>query len=404
MDKLHRWRLPDGIDEFLPGRAAPLEALRRRVLDLYGAWGYQLVEPPLVEFTDSLLEGVGADLDTLTFKVPDQPSGRTLGIRADITPQVARIDAHALADDGISRLCYCGPTLHARQLSPLASRSPVQAGAEIFGAATLAADVEVINLMLATLATAGFGEAVTLDLGHGDICGELLAALELPPAVETAVFDALQRKSRPDLEAALAEADERARQALLTLLNLHGDAAVLARAEAELVPVAPAIAEALAALRVVAERVASHHRAVDIYFDLAELRGYHYHTGIVFAAYLPAHGVAVANGGRYDNVGRAYGRARPATGFATDLKTLVQLQLQLAAGAAGVPRARAIAAPAGDDPALLAAIERLRAAGEVVVVALAEERDPRCDRELVASTDGWAVRDCAADNGRERDS
>ena len=390
METVDRWQLPDGVDELLPERAARLEALRRRVLDLYASWGYRLVVPPLVEFTESLLEGVGADLDILTFKVPDQPSGRTLGIRADITPQVARIDAHALADDGVSRLCYAGSTLHARQKTPLASRAPVQAGAELFGAATLAADVEIINLMLATLAAAGLDGAVTLDLGHGDVCGALLAQLALPPAVEAAVFDALQRKSRPDLEAVLADAEPRARDALLALANLHGDAAVLDRVAAELAPLAPAVGDALDTLRAVAAQVTAHHPGVDVYFDLAELRGYHYHTGIVFAAYLPGHGEAVANGGRYDNVGRAYGRARPATGFATDLKTLVQLQAART-GNGGDP-VGAIAAPAGDDPALLAAINELRAAGEVVIVSLAGETDPRCDRELAATDGSWAVR------------
>lgn len=402
MDKSDRWRLPDGIDELLPGRAARLERLRRQVLDLYGAWGYRLVDPPLMEFSEALLEGVGADLDTLTLKVADQPSGRTLGIRADITPQVARIDAHALADEGISRLCYCGPTLHARQLSPLATRSPIQAGAELFGAPGLDADSEVINLMLATLQVAGLADAVTLDLGHGDVCGELLAELGLEPAREAAVFDALQRKSRPDLEAALADAEPGCREPLLTLLTLHGGADVLARAEAELLPVAPGIGAALDTLRAVAERVSWQQHGVDVYFDLAELRGYHYHTGIVFAAYLPGHGVAVANGGRYDNVGGAYGRARPATGFATDLKTLVQLQI--AAQARTPPPERAIAAPVSDDPALLQTIGRLRAAGETVIAALAGDRDPRCDRELVAAEGGWVVRAVADHKRRDRTS
>src|SRR6056297_887830 len=184
-----RWQLPDGVDELLPERAAALEALRRSLLDLYRSWGYQLVIPPLVEFTDSLLEGVGADLDTLTFKMPDQPSGRTLGIRADITPQVARIDAHSLAQEGVSRLCYTGSTLHARQKSLLASRSPVQAGVEIFGESALTADIEVIQLMLATLDIAGVAaNGITLDLGHGDVCGGLLGCLALGGPRESAVF------------------------------------------------------------------------------------------------------------------------------------------------------------------------------------------------------------------------
>ena len=381
-----RWQLPDGIDELLPERAAALESLRRRLLDLYRSWGYQLVIPPLVEFTDSLLEGVGADLDTLTFKMPDQPSGRTLGVRADITPQVARIDAHSLADDGISRLCYTGAILHARQESPLASRSPVQAGAEIFGESALAADMEVMNLMLATLGVAGVEPRdITLDLGHGDVCGCLLQGLSLDSALESAVFDAMQRKSQPDLLQALSGVASEAADALLALIDMHGGEEVLARAEALLAPVAPGIGEALLSLRETSRQIAASYPGVNIYFDLAELRGYHYHTGIVFAAYVAGHGEAVANGGRYDNVGRAYGRARPATGFATDLKTLVQLQSFPTESANGIH------APVSSDPALAAMVSRLREAGEVVISSLAGEKDPRCGRELAHRDGEWTV-------------
>ncbi len=380
------WQLPDGIDELLPERAAALESLRRRLLDLYRSWGYQLVIPPLAEFTDSLLEGVGADLDTLTFKMPDQPSGRTLGIRADITPQVARIDAHSLADDGVSRLCYTGATLHARQESPLASRSPVQAGAEIFGESALAADLEVMNLMLATLGVAGVETRdITLDLGHGDVCGCLLQSLSLDSAMESAVFDAMQRKSQPDLLQALSGVASEAAEALLALIDMHGGEEVLARAETLLAPVAPGIGEALRALRETSRQIAAIYPGVNIYFDLAELRGYHYHTGIVFAAYVAGHGEAVANGGRYDNVGRAYGRARPATGFATDLKTLVQLQTLATEPANGIH------APVSSDPALAAMVCRLREAGEVVISSLAGEKDPRCSRELAHRDGEWTV-------------
>lgn len=381
-----RWQLPDGVDELMPERAAALEALRRELLDLYRGWGYQLVIPPLIEFTDSLLEGVGADLDTLTFKMPDQPSGRTLGIRADITPQVARIDAHSLADAGISRLCYSGPTLHARQKSLLASRSPMQAGAEIFGESALTADIEIIRLMLATLDATGVeGDGITLDLGHGDVCGCLLQSLSLQPARERAVFDALQRKSRPDLVEALAGVAGDSADALLALIDMHGGAEVLERAEAVLAPVAPGVVDALRTLRETAAQIALSRPEINIYFDLAELRGYHYHTGIVFAAYVPGFGEAVANGGRYDNVGRAYGRARPATGFATDLKTLVQLQASRPA------TGTCIHAPLSSDPALAAAVRRLREKGEIVIGSLAGERDPRCSREMVQRDGEWTV-------------
>lgn len=381
-----RWQLPDGVDELLPDRAAALESLRRRLLDLYRGWGYQLVIPPLMEFTDSLLEGVGADLDTLTFKMPDQPSGRTLGVRADITPQVARIDAHSLADEGVSRLCYTGSTLHARQKSLLASRSPVQAGAEIFGEAALAADIEVIHLMLETLRAAGMSAGdITLDLGHGDVCGRLLQSLALDDVREAAVFDALQRKSQPDLLQALSGIAREPREALIALIGMHGGIDILERADALLSPVAPGIDDALQMLREVSHQVAVAYPEVNIYFDLAELRGYHYHTGIVFAAYVPGYGEAVANGGRYDNVGRAYGRARPATGFATDLKTLVQLQ------ETSLEPVSCIHAPVSADPALAVAVRELREAGEIVIGSLTGEKDSRCSRELQQRDGEWTV-------------
>jgi ATP phosphoribosyltransferase regulatory subunit len=383
---IDRWQLPDGVDELLPERAAAAEALRRSLLDLYRSWGYQLVFPPLMEFTDSLLEGVGADLNLLTLKVPDQLSGRTLGIRADITPQVARIDAHSLADTGVSRLCYAGSTLHARPHSLLASRAPVQIGAELFGEPALAADVEVIRLMLATVEATGLRteDALTLDLGHSAICATVLERLE--PELRAPVFDALQRKSGPDLSSALESLGDGAeRAALLGLVDLHGDSDVLERG-AELLAPFPAALEAIAALREVASAVGRSHPQLRVYFDLAELRGFHYHTGVVFALYVASHGEAVANGGRYDNVGRAYGRARPATGFACDLKTLIHLQAE------APPPAACIAAPADDDPALQREIKLLRAAGEVVVVSLGAAHDPRCDRELVRHGADWRLR------------
>jgi ATP phosphoribosyltransferase regulatory subunit len=262
----------------------------------------------------------------------------------------------------------------------------MQAGAEIFGEASLAADIEVVQLMLATLEAAGVAaEDITLDLGHGDVCGSLLQCLDLEAAQHAAVFDALQRKSRPDLEQALQEADAQARDALLSLVDMHGGAEVLDRARERLETVAAGVGPALATLEAVAQAIAARHPDINIYFDLAELRGYHYHTGIVFAAYVPGCGEAVANGGRYDNVGRAYGRARPATGFATDLKTLVQLQPDTPA------RPAAIHAPVSSDPALAERIAALRAAGDVVICSLAGESDPRCERELVERDGQWTV-------------
>jgi ATP phosphoribosyltransferase regulatory subunit len=385
MTSIDRWQLPDGVEEVLPAQAAMVESLRRQLLDLYRGWGYQLVIPPLVEFTESLLIGLGQDLDLLTFKVTDQLSGRTLGIRADITPQVARIDAHSLAQAGVSRLCYAGSTLHTRSQSLLASRSPIQLGAELYGEAGLAADIEIIQLMLATLDLAGI-DAITLDLGHVGVCEAVLAAAGLQGERESEVFDALQRKSLPDLRVALDGVDPAAATLVTALLDLHGDASVLVKARELYQRVAPAAVAAVEVLADVAGALADRLPGLNLYFDLAELRGYHYHTGIVFAAYAPGHGRALANGGRYDHVGAVFGRSRPATGFATDLKALLS-QLPAAQG-----DRNAISVPDSPDPALAARVAALRSAGEVVINRLSGAADSRCSRELVQQDGEWRLR------------
>lgn len=378
-----RWLLPDGIEEVLPESAAKVELLRRRLLDLYASWGYQQVIPPLVEFTESLLIGLGADIDLLTFRITDQVSGRSMGIRADITPQVARIDAHSLAADGVSRFCYAGSVLHTRASSLQRSRSPIMLGAELYGDASQQADIEIISLMLETLKAAGV-TGITLDLGHVAIYRELLAKCGLDSDQEQAVFDALQRKSMPDLELALAGVGNAERsQQLLDLAHAHGDQSVLDKIDWA--------GDAVAALREVAQAVTARYPDVDVYFDLAELRGYHYHTGLVFAAYVAGHGQALANGGRYDDVGEVFGRPRPATGFNTDLKALLT---QLSDRASPAP-AGAISAPAGQDAALWAKLSELRDDGEVVVTSLSGEIDPRCTRHLVQKGDKWTVEDIA---------
>ncbi|MCB1696369.1 MAG: ATP phosphoribosyltransferase regulatory subunit [Pseudomonadales bacterium] len=385
MTSVDRWQLPDGIEEVLPAQAATAERLRRRLLDLYRSWGYQLVIPPLMEFTESLLIGLGQDLDLLTFKLTDQLSGRTLGVRADITPQVARIDAHSLAQEGITRLCYAGSTLHTRPKSLLASRSPIQLGAELYGDNSLAADVEIVRLMLATLEAAGMGSDITLDLGHVGVYQAVLACAGLSAEQEQTVFDALQRKSVPDLHLALAGVRPEAAELIIALVDLHGDDAVLANARELFADSAPGAVAAVDALREVATDIHRQRPDLDIYFDLAELRGYHYHTGIVFAAYVPGHGQALANGGRYDNVGEVFGRARAATGFATDLKALLAL-VPAEAATRG-----AISMPDSDDPALAAAVARLREAGEIVINCLGTDPDPRCDRQLSEQDGQWRV-------------
>ncbi|MDX1733825.1 MAG: ATP phosphoribosyltransferase regulatory subunit [Halioglobus sp.] len=386
MARVDHWQLPDGVEEVLPGQAETVERLRRQLLDLYQGWGYRLVIPPLVEFTESLLVGLGEDLDLLTFKMTDQISGRTLGIRADITPQVARIDAHSLAEEGVTRLCYAGSTLHTRPATLLASRSPIQLGAELYGDDSSGADVEIVRLMLATLEAAGLAD-VTLDLGHVGVYQAVLAAAGLPGDVEKTVFDALQRKSIPDLTAALAGVESAAADTIIALADLHGDDSVLLRARALFEDSAP---QAIAAIDALAELSADLRRLqpdLNVYFDLAELRGYHYHTGLLFAAYVPGHGQALANGGRYNDVGGAFGRARPATGFATDLKALTALSPSTTVGPG------AISMPDVDDPDLLRAVDELRAAGEIVINSLSGQADPRCDRELVEEDGNWRVRD-----------
>jgi len=384
MTNVDRWQLPDGVEEVLPAQATAAEHLRRQLLDLYRSWGYQLVIPPLMEFTESLLIGLGADLDLLTFKMTDQLSGRTLGVRADITPQVARIDAHSLAEAGITRLCYAGSTLHTRPQTPTGSRSPIQLGAELYGDNSLAADVEIIRLMLATLETAGLAE-ITLDLGHVGVYGAVLEAAGLDADREAVVFDALQRKSLPDLELALADVNGGTRGLIASLVDLHGDESVLARARELFADWAPGALPAIAALQDVAADIRRQRSDIAIYFDLAELRGYHYHTGMVFAAYVPGHGQALANGGRYNDVGKVFGRARPATGFATDLKALMALL------PTDSPASAAISMPDTDDPALQAEVDKLRTAGEVVINCLSTEPDPRCDRQLVEQHGEWVV-------------
>ena len=385
MTSVDRWQLPDGIEEVLPAQAATVEQLRRRLLDLFRGWGYELVIPPLVEFTDSLLSGLGQDLDLLTFKLTDQLSGRSMGVRADITPQVARIDAHSLAPEGVSRLCYAGSTLHTRPKSLMASRSPIQLGAELYGDDSLAADVEVIRLMLATLDEAQLQAPYTLDLGHVGVYEAVLARAELGYDKEAAIFDCLQRKSVPDLIQALDEVPEDIATLIIGLVDLHGDEDVLTAARELFAERAPEALAAVDALQDVATDIRRQRPELPIYFDLAELRGYHYHTGIVFAAYVPGHGQALANGGRYNGVGEVFGRSRPATGFATDLKALMSL---LPAGSAGQG---AISMPDSDDPDLLTKVEELRSQGEIVINSLGGERDGRCDRELILIDGEWQV-------------
>ncbi|MGK2915534.1 MAG: ATP phosphoribosyltransferase regulatory subunit [Porticoccaceae bacterium] len=390
MTPVDRWLLPDGIEEILPNRAYRVERLRRRLLDLYHAWGYDLVIPPLAEFTESLLSGSGSDLDLMTFKITDQLSGRMMGVRADITPQAARMDAHSLRRQGPNRLCYAGQVLYTRPRGVLQSRSPIQIGVELFGEPGLAADVEVVGLLIDTLHQAGINK-IHLDLGHVGIYRGLEAGAGLNAGQEAELFDLLQRKDS-GLTAWLKTnvADSGIVAILAALPDLAGGVSVLARARAAFTGAPAAVHAALDELALVVAQVQAATPAIDIYLDLSELRGYHYHTGIVFAAYSSLNPIAIGNGGRYDHVGEAFGRARPATGFGVDLGLLAALVEDVDTTPAG------IFAPASDDRAMDAEIRRLRAAGERVVAGfrgqIADYTELHCDRVLAASANGFIVK------------
>ncbi len=383
-----RWLLPDGVEEILPAQARPIEQLRRRLLDLYSSWGYDLVIPPLLEYTDSLLIGLGRDLDLLTFKVTDQLSGRTLGIRADITPQTARMDAHSFIREGANRLCYAGHVVHARPKNPLATRTPIQAGVEYYGEPGLAADIEVVSLLLESLVLAGLPRQ-HIDLGHVGIYRALADFARLSQEQETAFFDLLQRKAMTEMRAWLAVhvPAPRAAELLLALPGLAGDAAVLDQAKALFAGDCPEAVAAVEQLADIARAVAPRFPQAELYFDLGELRGYHYLTGPVFAAFAPGYGNPIASGGRYDHIGEVFGRARPATGFAVDITALSKLGLLAPPASAGI-----FAVLDGSD-AQWRAISELRRRGERVVCGSAEE-DPRaqgCDRRLGASKNGYGL-------------
>jgi len=310
-----RWLLPEYIEDILPAEAARIEQLRRKILDLFFKHDYELVMPPLLEYMDSLLTGTGRDLELRTFKVVDQLSGRMMGLRADITPQVARIDAHLLNRKGVTRLCYCGSVLHTRPASPGATREPIQIGAERYGDAGVEADLEILRLLCKALQLARVRNA-RIAIGHVAVFRSLARAAQAGPELEAQLFEALQRKDVPELRNLSRALEAKVRSAILLLPELYGGAEVLAAAEKEL-PRLAGLSGALATLRRLARAC-----KLPVSFDLAELRGYHYHSGVVLDAYCDGVTGAVARGGRYDEVGKAFGRARPATGFSIYLRSL----------------------------------------------------------------------------------
>lgn len=387
-----RWLLPDGVEEILPPEARRIELLRRRILDLFESWGYELVIPPLIEYLDSLLVGQGSDLDLQTFKVIDQLSGRLLGVRADLTSQAARIDAHSLGASGVARLCYADTALRTRpDGAAFASRTPIVVGAELYGDSGGESDAEVICLAAAMLEVVGIS-SFHLELGHVGVFQGLAELASLEQEAEQDLFEAMQRKSVPDIDQLLSGAGVRGavREMIRSLPDLMGERDVIAKAREILASAPDTVHEALDALGSIAERVAARRPTLEVRFDLAELRGYHYHTGVVFAAYAHDYGEAVARGGRYDAIGKAFGRARPATGFDAYLSVLAR-------GARPDAVCPGIFAPipeAVGSTEFWTRVEALRADGDKVVCGLRQGDDARlagCDRVLLKTDDGWKV-------------
>ena len=392
MNNTDRWLLPEGIEEVLPEQAKRLEQLRRTLLDMYESWGYELVMPPLIEYLESLLTGTGNDLDLQTFKLTDQLTGRLMGVRADMTPQVARIDAHQLNRDIPTRLCYMGTVLHTRTDGFAGSRSPLQVGAELYGHAGIESDVEVISLMLETLATSGI-ETPFVDLGHVGIYRELVKQAGLDKDQEATLFDSLQRKANTEIASYLKDwkLDSNIASAIASLTDLNGDESILTEAKAVLKKAGKGVSDALDELTNISALLKKRLPDVKVHYDLAELRGYNYHTGMVFAAYVAGRGQAVALGGRYDDIGEVFGRARPATGFSTDLKTLLSLSMHKNNQVEG------IFAPADNDANLQKEITELRQQGEKVICGLPGQKgnaqDMGCNRQLIKDGSGWQVKD-----------
>ncbi len=385
MTLVDRWLLPDGVEELLPEQAEQVESLRRTLLDLYKRWGYELIIPPMLEYTESLLVGLGSDIDLLTFRVTDQLTGRLMGLRADMTPQAARIDAHSLKREGPVRLCYAGSVLHTRPKKPLASRSPIQLGAELYGDNSQASELEIIGLMLETLRVAGLSE-ITLDTGHVGVYQAVVNAAGLSDDQEQRYFDILQRKAAAELDefvGGLSIAPGIADQ-LRGLNALHGGVDVLERGRRLFANIGDAIA-AIDSLEALQQRLSERMPELKFYFDLAELRGFHYHTGLVFSALVSEHGQALASGGRYDDIGKVFGRGRPAIGFSIDLKALISL-------VAPAPLPAAIFAPHSEQASQWQAIQALRDAGERVVAGLPNQSPAAdCDRQLVEKNGQWQV-------------
>lgn len=394
MNKADRWLLPDGIEELLPADARQLETMRRQLVDQFRLWGYDFVIPPLVEFTDSLLTGSGQDISLLTFKLTDQLSGKTMGIRADITPQVARMDAHSQSHTGVNRLCYAGHVMHTRPKAPLSSRTPIQAGVELFGESSLDADIEVVSLLIATLEAAGLSKQY-LDLGHVGVYRAILKTVGFSSEQESAYLALLQSKALADIKQWLLDQKLSSQhvQWLEMLPALAGGVAILEQARVVFALAPAELHAAIDELEVLARVIGERYPSAQLYFDLSELRGYNYHTGLVFGAFAPGVGNAIASGGRYDCIGEAFGCSRPATGFAVDLTAINRLM-----GSDETP-SKGIFAASSDNAQQWKEIQKLRAQGHRVVNGLSGQVKPYeyqlCNQQLVEIESGFVLRPLA---------
>lgn len=383
-----RWLLPDGVEDILPPKAEQIETLRSKLLELYHSWGYDLVMPPMMEYLESLLTGSGHDLNTQTFKVMDQLNGRMMGIRADMTPQVARIDAHSLAKDGVSRFCYAGQVLHTKPAHVMDTRNPIQLGAELYGHSGVSSDFEVVSLMLSSLSEVGV-DSITLDLGHVGVFRSLMDKAQLSSDSESELFDILRRKALPELEAFIPQyfTDKALGNAVRQLAYLCGGPDVLSSVRELVSDLSDEAVSSVNQLDSLIERLQRDFPEVRIYIDLSELRGYNYHTGVVFSAFKTGGSQPLASGGRYDETGKVFGRARPATGFSLDLLKVVDVVERT------VNKVKVILAPDQNSDDLTALIKAQRAQGNRVVRQLMDSDVETCDATIDQVDGQWVVVD-----------
>ena len=386
-----RWLLPEGVDEILPPRAMLLEQMCRKLIDLFSSWGYEFVIPPMMEYLESLLTATGEDLDLQTYKITDQLSGRLMGIRADITPQVARIDAHLLKRNIPTRLCYLGSVLHSRTNNSGDSRSPLQLGAELFGHEGVSSDIEIVKLMLATLDAVRISN-ICLDVGHIGIFRSLISKSQLNSMQESEVFEIVKRKAKDELKIFYKKLkiNDDSSKAMLDLIDLHGDAGILDDAIHAFDKLSPDIRKYVNEVKTLTDSIIDKFD-VSINIDLSELRGYNYHTGMIYTAFVPNEGKGIAFGGRYDDIGSAFGKARPATGFSTDVKQLLELQN------ISEDTPDKIFAPVDDNDSLHKKITELREQGKIVIQELegqnATAKEMNCNQTLVCENDQWVVKE-----------